>query len=357
MAIRYVITLCGLLLTAAANSCNLNSSQPVSANLPADNADGQPRRVQLSNNVQLDLPEADGVLKMHSDDSLVLIDQLTDWPTVTGRISSIKAQPVVLDQNYDGAADAVYAVDSRGLLWFASINSSGFETAELVADFSDTGADFYQPLQLVQVVAPNRSGLMQQQSMLLLTATMPSGDLLLAVKHRTQRQSPLRLVDLTDRTAISADELRYGIAEQLWTQMQQGAGWFIQLDQRVTTLPQVYAGVIYLTSAADALVNADCSLSDGAVSQLYAIHLHHAGLVYAKRQWDSNAIDNGELVLQKDSEGELTLSLQQGPQQQVLLTELKAISAECADCVEPLTASQFPAVIRLATYQTEPGAH
>jgi hypothetical protein len=357
MASHYLITLFSLLLTATANSCNLNEAEPVTANLAAGNANDQPRRVLLSNNVQLELPEADGVLKIHSADSFMLIDQLTDWPTATGQINSIKAQPVVLDHNYDGRADAVYAVDSRGLLWFVTLSSRGFEKVELLADFSDTQARFTQPLQLVQMLAPGSGGSMQQQTMLLLTATMPAGDLLLAVKHQRHRQSPLQLTDLIDRTAVSADEQRYGIAEQLWQQIQQGAGWYIQLEQRLTAVPQVYAGVIYLTSAAETQLKADCSLADGAVSQLYAVHLHHAGLVYARRQWDISAIDNAELVLQKNSSGELELSLQHEQQQQLLLTDLKAITDECADCVAPLTAVQFPATLRLATYQTEQGAH
>ena len=41
----------------------------------------------------------------------------------------------------------------------------------------------------------------------------------------------------------------------------------------------------------------------------------------------------------------------------LLLSDLKEISDECADCVDPLTAAQFPVTLRLATYQTEQGAH
>ena len=83
----------------------------------------------------------------------------------------------------------------------------------------------------------------------------------------------------------------------------------------------------------------------------------YAGLVYARRQWDISAIDNAELVLQKNSSGELELSLQHEQQQQLLLTDLKTITDECADCVAPLTAAQFPVTLRLATYQKEQGAH
>jgi hypothetical protein len=40
-----------------------------------------------------------------------------------------------------------------------------------------------------------------------------------------------------------------------------------------------------------------------------------------------------------------------------IISELVAISEECADCVSPLSADQFPRLLELATYQIEEGAH
>ncbi|HEX5794102.1 MAG TPA: hypothetical protein VFY01_12565, partial [Rheinheimera sp.] len=253
----------------------------------------------------------------------------------------------------------VYVIDIYGQLWFVALNHNGFSNPLLVADFSQSQAIFEQPLQLAQIMAPDSNGIMRRQMMLLLTGKQQQSDILLAVKHGVTRESPWQLDDLTDRTNVSVDEQRYGIAEQLWLQIQQGGGWFVRLEQRITTLPQVYAGVVYLTSADTAHVNADCSVIAEAEPQLHAFHLHHAGVVYARRHWDIDMQHSAVLALQKDDQGQLALSLQHSQEQaaQPLLTELLTITAECADCVSAMDESQFPRLIRLATFQTEQDAH
>ncbi len=346
-----------LLFSSSVLCCNLNSLAPLPAKLAPVHAGSEPRKILLSNNVQLALPDADGVLQMHSADSLTVLDQLIQWPTNSGQINTIRAQPVVLDQDYDGIADAVYVVDVTGQLWFIPLTSQGFSSPQLLADFSQTAAEFHQPLQLVQVQSADSTGSKRRQTMLVVIGSLPQGDILLTVKHLSARRTPLQLVDLVDRTEISAEENRIGIAEHLWQQIQHGGGWFIRLDQRITALPQVYAGVVYLTSAAGDSVRSDCTLAENAAPQLHAIHLHHAGVIYARRQWHISAIDNGRLTLQLSDEGELELSLQNAQQQAVLLSELLMITEECADCVAKLAASDFPRVLRLATFQTEYGAH
>lgn len=345
-------------VSAAGHSCDLNDTSAVSAILPSLSEDGPLRQISLSNNIQLDIPDADGVLRMHSADSLALLDQLTSWPTETGQISSIKAQPVVLDQNYDGVADAVYAVDSDGRLWFIPLSPSGFSAPELIADFSDMEAVFRQPLQLVQVLTPAGTNELQRQAMLLLIAsTDQGGDTLLAVKHSLQRRSVIQLNDLTDRSILSSSEVNSGITDQLWQRIQLGAGWYVQMNKRITVVPQVYAGVVYLSSAEVGAVQPDCSLAENTELELHALHLHHAGAVYARRNWQIAALDRGELALQKNQQGELELSLQNGQQQQRILTDVLAITADCANCATALTADQFPRISRLATFQTEQDGH
>jgi hypothetical protein len=345
-------------VSAVSHSCDLNDTTAVAATLPSLLDDGPPRKISLSNNVQLDIPDAEGVLRMHSADSLVLLDQLTNWPTETGQISSIKAQPVVLDQNYDGIADAVYTIDSSGRLWFIPLTRSGFAEPELVADFSDIAAEFRQPLQLLQTLAPVGVGLLQRQTMLLIIASMAAGgDTLLVVKHLSPQRVVIQLSDLTDRTYLSDAEAVSGIAEQLWQQVQLGAGWYVSMDKRITAVPQVYAGVVYLSSAEVAAVQSDCSLAENTELEIHALHLHHAGAVYARRHWQIAALERGKLVLQKNPQGELELSLHNEQQQQSVQTDLLAITPDCANCVVALTADQFPRISRLATFQAEQDGH
>lgn len=353
-----LIYLCLMLASGAAVSCNLNSAEPTAVTLPSLAADRTVRQVVLSNNTQLNLPDVSGVLQIHSADSFALLDQLDSWPTASGEIGSIHAQPVILDTDYDGKANALYIVDVNGAVWFIPLTSTGFATPVAIADFSDSGLLFRQPLRLVQTVAANGSGVTSNQSMLLLVgSSIDNGDTLFALRHQPQRLEPVQLTDLTARSTISADELRYGIDELLWQQIQRSSGWYVKLNGSITTVPQVYAGVIYLTAADIGAVQADCSLVNNAELALHALHLHHAGSVYARRNWPVDALEQVELALQQNREGQLELTLSNTDQQLSILSELLAISEECADCAESLTADQFPKAIRLATYQTEYGAH
>lgn len=355
---RWVLGMIFSAVSLSGYSCDLNSSKAESATLPSLRDGGPTRKISLSNNVQLDIPDADGVLKMHSADSFELLDQLTHWPTETGQISSIKAQPIVMDQNYDGIADAMYVIASNGHLWFIPLTRSGFAKPELVADFSAITAEFRQPLQLVHTLAPAGAGLLQRQTVLLIIASKATaGDVLLAVKHRPQYRTVIQLSDLTDRTNLSAAETGAGIAEHLWQQMQLGAGWYVQMNRRITVVPQVYAGVVYLSSAEVNALRTDCSLTEHAELEIHALHLHHAGAVYARRNWQIPALERGQLVLKKNVQGELELSLHSALQQQSVLSDLLAISSDCANCVTQLSADQFPRISRLATFQTEQDGH
>jgi hypothetical protein len=358
MSCYWVSLLIAALVTGSASGCDLNSTEPLLAAVKSVHGSQEPRQVLLSNNSQLNLANAPGVLAMHSADDLALLGQITLWPTATQNIATIKAQPAVVDFNYDGNADAVYAVDITGLVWYSAINHAGFTAPALVADFSQLQAEFHQPLRLVQYAATPSAGVVSRQVLLLLVAsTADEGDMLLALKHQPQQTAPVDISALTDRTDISADEQTYGISEQLWQAIQQGAGWYIRLAQKVTVLPQVYAGVIYFAAADSSAINPDCSFKDDTTQQLYAVHMHHAGMIYANRQRLINTLANASLALVADAEGELQLILQNEQQQHSAITDLLTISEDCADCVAELTAGQFPRLIRLAIFQAEPGAH
>ena len=341
-----------------AAACDLNSTEAVAATLPglADGSDV--RTVLLENNVQLDLTDAPGVLQMRSADSLLVLAELSHWPTPSGSIGSIRAEPVVLDSDYDGIADAVYAIDINGRLWSVALTASGFSLPELVADFSETALTFRQPLRLVQTLMPNAGGRSTKHNLLLVVGSdAVAGDTLFTVRHYADRIAPITKHDLIERQDISADELRYGIDEHLWQRIQRASGWYLSLNASITLVPKVYAGVVYLTSAEVSAVRTDCSLADSTKMTLHALHLHHAGAVYANRQWQIPALAQAELSLQQNAEGQLEIILENTEAQDSIISELVAISEECADCVSPLSADQFPRLLELATYQIEEGAH
>ncbi|MBU1312175.1 MAG: hypothetical protein KKE30_21835 [Gammaproteobacteria bacterium] len=339
-------------------ACLQSAAEPVNAVLAATILGAEPRQVVIYNNLSLATPTAAGVLALYNANNLQLLDQLQRWPVTGGQIGAILAQPAVLDNNYDGIADAVYLIDAAGLLWFVGLGRSGFAAPELIADFSGLGYRFEQPLQLIKTRAPALSGQLQYQVTLLLTASdSQQSSIVIALKHRPQRAAVAVLSDLTDRSSIAAEEQRHGIDEQLWMAMQQSSGWYVRLPRQLISKPQVYAGVVYLLSAKAGTADSDCTLAADAAPLLHALHLHHAGLVYTQRAKPVALQQSGELALEQSEHAGLQLVLQRGELKQSLETELQAISAECADCTEPLTAAQFPQLIRLATFQTEYGAH
>ena len=334
--------------------CDLNNEQAIVAEVPSLLNDATSRQVLLSNNATSGLTGLPGVLQMHSADNLQLIDRIDHWPMPAGMIDSIDADPVAVDVDYDGIVDALYAVNRTGLVWFIRIQPSGFAQPELIADLSFEGASFKQPLQLVQYSNDGKAGIQHRQVMLLLIAsTANAGDVLMAVKHQRSQSSTVTLNDLTDRTLLTIDEENYGIDEQLWQQIKQGAGWFVHLNARMLNVPKVYAGVVYFSAADTAKVQADCTLTENTLQQFYAVHLHHAGSVYVKRNWLMEAISKADLSLQTNEKDQLQLVMQSEQQQHIVVDAMLAISELCADCVEELSSDQFPKIIRLATFQSE----
>ncbi|HSG50788.1 MAG TPA: hypothetical protein VLA40_01675, partial [Rheinheimera sp.] len=270
---------------------------------------------------------------MHSSESYALLDRIDSWPTDTGNIDSILADPVAVDFNYDGTADALYLVDAKGLVWFVGLSASGYKLPVLIADLTVSAARFEQPLQLVRYT----NGGLGSEVMLLIIATSTEGnELLITLKHRPQESSLTTFNDLADRSIITADEVSYGIDEDMWQQLQLASGWFIRLDRRIVTLPLVYAGVIYFSAAQTSSVQPDCTLTENAALQFYAVHLHHAGLVYAKRNWLIETISTPALKLETNAEQQLQLVLRNEHQQVTVIDAMLAINALCADCVEEL---------------------
>lgn len=334
-------------------ACDLNSPVPVSGVLPGI-AEAPLRQILLSNNAALALPQADGVLQLHRADNQALLAELNSWPTANGRISPVLAQPVLLDSNYDGIADAVYVVDVAGLVWYVPLTAAGFATPQLLADFSSMQGEFRQPLQVVQTISGVGAGRSMYRALLLINSLPGAGDSLIMLKHRLQSTAVLQPASLYERTDLSTDELNNGISHALWQQMQSGPGWYMRLIGQITVLPKVYGGVIYIT-AAD-IVAADCSVAADAELSLYALHLHHGGAVYAWRRQPSQPLQ-GQLALIQTAENELQLVMQSEQEQQMLISELVQVSEDCGSCIKALDAADFPKLKRLATYSVEQGGH
>ena len=337
-------------------ACLAPETQPVPATIKPAMANAVPRQVVIYNNASLNRINQTAEVTLLDAKNRALIDRI-HWPVGAGSNAAILAAPALLDSNHDGLTDAVYLIDVNGLLWFVGLGRSGFSAPELIADFSASGYQFMQQVELVQTRSPVLSGQLVEQNMLLITAINASGhSVLIALKHRLLSGSVARLADLTDRSTINADEMRYGIAESLWAQMQQSAGWYVRLSGQIISTPKVYAGVVYLLSAKPEKVSADCQLALDADAALHSFHLHHAGLVYSHRSKAVQPQYAGELTLLQHQNG-LQLVVTHQQTQHSLESNLVAISAECADCTEPLTPNQFPQLIRLATFLAEYGAH
>lgn len=341
----------------SALACNLNSSQPIAAKIASMNASSTSRTVLISNNTHLIVPSTVGTLQVHDAQDFSLVLHLASWPVAGNNIAPIVADPFIVDTNYDGIADQVYIVDSSGMLWVIPIANHSFGAPTLIADFSDSGFRFEQPVHVVQTLAADRHGILRPQATVLLIGSDAQGDWLLAVKHRSERSDRVRYIDLVDRSSVSDEEVRFGVAEQLWTEIQESAGWRLGVQQRVTVVPQVYGGVVYFTTVGTENISSRCELSENALVFLHAIHLHHAGLIYAHRNWLTSANTIGTLSMQVGVDGEFVLVYNSEAQQIPLLSDLQRITAECADCVSSLRADQFPLTLRLATFQLEAGAH
>lgn len=345
-------------LSLPAQSCVLSTPVTVEATVAGSVHDAEPRRITISNNNVLMLPQAPGVLELRDAQTAALLDRIESWPLADGQIAAIKTAPVVLDSNFDGAADAIYALDSAGLLWFSQLSASGFRQLKLVADLSGQGFIFDQPMLLLQTQVSDLIGNPKPVTLLLITAEAADGNhSLIALKHQSLSQELIRLDSLVERNTIDEDEYRYGIDEHLWEHIRQQSGWISRLPGRITVIPQVYAGVVYVTTAPAGAVNADCSLEDGTELMLNALHLHHAGLVYARRTFSVEPLSAAQLTLAEDESGDFALMLENGVEQHTLLTEIVSISEECADCTTVLQPQAYPRVIRLATFQLEDGAH
>lgn len=343
--------------------CNLNSTSALPLQVATSITEPtETRKILLNHNRLLSTEVSHGQLELRDADSLILFDQLSAWSDTDTDIDAaiIMAEPALLDQDANGLADAVYVVDISGRVWFIALSASGFASPVLIADFSAIDATFTQPLQLVQTTyRVNYSGVGDFQrmkvSLVLIASHDELGDTVLLFNHQPQLSRLINFSDLMDRTDLGDDDSDVALTDAVWRDLQQSPGWLIQLDASVMLKPQVYAGVVYFVTADTNSERTDCNISAEEETRLFAVHLHHAGKVYARRSWRIDAIANAALQLNAHDD-KLQLNLVNDTEHSEVIPEMLAITEHCADCSEALKAADFPRSLRLATYVAEYGA-
>ncbi|MGI5309109.1 hypothetical protein [Rheinheimera sp. WS51] len=341
--------------------CNLNDSDALPLQLAMDGTEAS-RSVLLSHNRILDSMPDHAQLELHDASSAVLLARLSHWHDASHDIEAarIMAEPARVDLNMDGLADAVYVVDLQGRVWFIQLEGLGFASPKLIADFSASEAVFSQPVQLVQTTykqALAGVGVIDRikVSLVLLARQHEAGDTVVVFNHYLNNSRLTSYSDLIDRTHLSIEASELGLTETAWRELQQSAGWLMKLDDTVIVKPQIYAGVVYFMTATKDAERLGCEVNTDDETQLFALHLHHAGKVYSQRSWLSEAVTNGSLQL-ATVDDKLQLKIVNESEQARLIPDMLAITEQCATCTQALVTSDFPKVLRLATYMVEQGA-
>jgi len=280
-----------------------------------------------------------------------------------GLSAKIQAQPLIEDINLDGLADHLWLMDTEGRLWRLPLQEALVKQPTLMADLSDSGLEFIATAGLLRARLPSTLAPLawrqaDQQLVLLIGRDKVTGhDSLLMLRFALNQLNSyvIRFNQLVDRTVFSEAEQAQTLAAADWRALLSNAGWQLQLPGKISTKPKVVAGVIYAPVAATK--QPDECVSDESAQALYALQLHTAGQVYAKRSQQIPYIPDAKLTLTQQADKSLALELRLDEQSTVLLSNLLKISKECHNCTEPLSLDKFPLWQRLATYRSEQGAY
>jgi hypothetical protein len=305
-----------------------------------------------------------GQLALYALDSTLPLASLTAWPLSegVGPAAPFYASPQPFDSNYDGVVDHLFSIDFTGRVWLTGITAAGFGSTLLLADLASSEWRFIGSLGVFEVSLPlllRPDGLQGRHKLLLLIArNITNGeDAIVSLRLPTVivAASLLRFDTLVDRSVLSATEREYGLSNEQWFSLLNGAGWWARLSGQLTQPPQVVAGVIYSAVATSDFSALACA-TEAAEHSVVAMHLHSAGLVYNQRRFRLES-GVGKLTLQQQTDGTAALILNSVTEQHTALTELVSLSPDCLECTAPLRLDQFPRWIKLATYRQETGAH
>lgn len=270
------------------------------------------------------------------------------------KISDLSGALAIYDHNMDSVQDTVVFSTKAGQVWQVQIENDQFYNLKQIADLSGleiSDIQFIRTLYAAVPVGGSGSDFHSRRSqwLVLLSALKQRESVFVVLKH--QNGSPAAATDLVDRTLASASGLAV-LTEQNWQHIQQQRGWYSRIPGRLTQVPIVAAGVVYLT-----LLHSDaepwCS-EDSTSLALLALHLYHASSVY-RQPILALEKTTGALAVKANAEGGFALIEKNN--QQVLIDNLLEISPDCAHCSKTMQQHSFPRWQLMGTYHREEGAY
>jgi|GEM_PF-2902464 len=289
-------------------------------------------------------------------------------------LQDLLAAPAVLDRNADGYIDRIYLVDRQGRLVQVDVNPQLQFQSRVVADLSDAAAEFKVQLVASRALLPNNQQVPDDQVLTdndadaadndgdhaaIDQAAGPSGkpaDVVMLLSTR-QNQSQLWVLTIPDSPSYTIQPHHLtqrdgqpddsGLPSNLNATPAITSGWYATLPAAPVSLPQVFAGVLYLPVAASSETCAGARQA----TQLIARHLFQGTQVYSAEQLALIPTPFGTPGVLRRNSGELALyDRQQGT---LLLPQIRGIRVDCRFCTEALHENQYPRWQRMAIYQHE----
>lgn len=270
------------------------------------------------------------------------------------KISELSGAMALYDQNRDSISDSLLFCTKAGQIWQVQIENNQFYDVKAIADLSGlefSDIQFIHTLYVAVPVAGSGSDFHSRRSqwLILLSALQQKLSIFVALKQQGDQLAASS--DLVDRTIPQTAELAF-LTDQNLQQIQQRNGWYSRLTGRLTHIPVVAAGVVYLTLLLQDTEQA--CLMEHASSALMALHLHHASSVYRHQILPlEKAI--GVLKVKANSEGGFALIEQNN--QQVLIENVLEISPDCTHCSKIMQQGSFPRWQLIGTYHSEEGSY
>lgn len=283
-------------------------------------------------------------------------------------LQDLTAAPAVVDRNADGYIDRIYLVDRQGRLVQVDLNDQLQFQSRVVADLSDAAAEFKVQLVASRALLPDYQHLADDDAEAtdngekmagIDPAVGPSGkpaDVVLLLSTRKE-QSQLWVLTIPDSPAFTIQphhlQQRHlqlddsGLSTLATAAAAVTAGWYGNLPAAPVSLPQVFAGVLYLPVAASSETCAGARQA----TQLVARHLFQGTPIYSAEQLAGMPAPFGTPGVIRRSSGEL--ALQDRQQGTLLLPQIRGIRADCRFCTEALHESHYPRWQRMAIYQHE----
>ena len=274
--------------------------------------------------------------------------------TTVQNVSMLSGAMTLYDQNRDSTAESLIFSTKAGQIWQAQLENNQFYDVKAIADLSGlkfSDIQFVRTLYAAVPVGGSGSDFHSRRSqwLMLLGALQQQNSIFVVLKQQDGQIS--NSSDLVDRTLPQAPEVAV-LTPQNWQLIQQKNGWYSQLAGRLTHMPVVAAGVVYLTLLEQSAENL-CYLEQSS-SALMALHLHHASSVYRDPILPLDQA-TGPLKVKANTQGGFALIEQN--RQQVLIEKMLEISPDCTYCSTTIQQGSFPRWQLMGTYHNEEGAY